>query len=99
MDKRYSPIYRFEPRWSDRVAWYGSALAATALCWCIWWLSPVMHQDPFVIFILALSSSPVFLASDLERSALSVRQSFWITLFLVPRVVSQYRAWNSNALG
>ena len=54
MDKRYSPIYRFEPRWSDRVAWYGSALAATALSWCIWWLSPVMHQDPFVIFILAV---------------------------------------------
>src|SRR5437016_5475221 len=54
MDKRYSPIYRFEPRWSDLVAWYGSALAATALSWCIWWLSPVMHQDPFVIFILAV---------------------------------------------
>src|SRR5438105_9392069 len=54
MDKRYSPIYRFEPRWSDRVAWYGSALAATALSWCIWWLSPVMHQDRFVIFILAV---------------------------------------------
>ncbi len=49
-----SSIYRFEPRWSDRVAWYGSALAATALSWCIWWLSPVMHQDPFVIFILAV---------------------------------------------
>lgn len=47
-------IYRFEPRWSDRVAWYGSAVAATALSWCIWWLSPVMHQDPFVIFILAV---------------------------------------------
>src|SRR3989442_10502606 len=49
-----SSIHRFEPRWSDRVAWYGSALAATALSWCIWWLSPVMHQDPFVIFILAV---------------------------------------------
>ena len=54
MHKGYSSIYRFEPRWSDRVAWYGSALAATALCWCIWWLSPVMHQDPFVIFILGV---------------------------------------------
>src|SRR5437879_13210820 len=49
-----SSIYRFEPRWSDRVAWYGSAIAASALSWCIWWLSPVMHQDPFVIFILAV---------------------------------------------
>src|SRR5438270_8613999 len=54
MHNGYSPIHRFEPRWSDRVAWYGSALAATALSWCIWWLSPVMHQDPFVIFILAV---------------------------------------------
>lgn len=54
MHNRYSSIYRFEPRWSDRVAWYGSALAATALSWCTWWLSPVMHQDPFVIFILGV---------------------------------------------
>lgn len=54
MHNRHSSIYRFEPRWSDRVAWYGSALAATALSWCMWWLSPVMHQDPFVIFILAV---------------------------------------------
>lgn len=54
MDSRFASIYRFEPRWSDRVAWYGSALAASALSWCIWWLSPVMHQDPFVIFILAV---------------------------------------------
>ena len=54
MHNQYIPIHRFEPRWSDRVAWYGSALAATALSWCIWWLSPVMHQDPFIIFILAV---------------------------------------------
>jgi PAS domain S-box-containing protein len=54
MHNRHSSIYRFEPRWSDRVAWYGSALAATALSWCIWSLSPVMHQDPFVIYILAV---------------------------------------------
>src|SRR5215467_5641854 len=54
MIKGHISIYRFEPRWSDRVAWYGSAIAATALSWCIWWLSPVMHQDPFVIFILAV---------------------------------------------
>ncbi|MBV9340962.1 MAG: PAS domain S-box protein [Acidobacteria bacterium] len=54
MIKGHISIYGFEPRWSDRVAWYGSAIAATALSWCIWWLSPVMHQDPFVIFILAV---------------------------------------------
>jgi two-component system CheB/CheR fusion protein len=54
MDNRLGLIYKFEPRWSDRVAWYGTALAASALSWCIWWLSPVMHQDPFVIFILAV---------------------------------------------
>ncbi len=54
MHNRHISIYKFEPRWSDRVAWYGSAVAATALSWCIWWLSPVMHQDPFVIFILAV---------------------------------------------
>lgn len=54
MIKGHISIYKFEPRWSDRVAWYGSAIAATALSWCIWSLSPVMHQDPFVIFILAV---------------------------------------------
>jgi PAS domain S-box-containing protein len=54
MIKGHISLYRFEPRWSDRVAWYASAIAATALSWCIWRLSPVMHQDPFVIFILAV---------------------------------------------
>ncbi len=54
MIKSYISLYRFEPRWSDRMAWYGAAIAATALSWCIWRLSPVMHQDPFAIFILAV---------------------------------------------
>jgi two-component system, chemotaxis family, CheB/CheR fusion protein len=54
MIKDHISHYKFEPRWSDRVAWYASAIAATALSWCIWSLSPVMHQDPFVIFILAV---------------------------------------------
>jgi len=54
MIKGHISFYKFEPRWSDRVAWYASAIAATALSWCIWRLSPVMHQDPFVIFILAV---------------------------------------------
>jgi len=54
MKIRQKAPYRFEPRWSDRVAWYFSALAATALSWCIWLLSPVMHGDPFVIFLLAV---------------------------------------------
>ena len=54
MIKGHISIYGFEPRWSDRVAWYASAIAATALSWCLWWLSPVLHQDPFVIFILAV---------------------------------------------
>src|SRR5713101_5892339 len=54
MVKHHISIYKFEPQWSDRAAWYGSAMAATALSWCIWALSPVMHQDPFVIFILGV---------------------------------------------
>ncbi|HZP17037.1 MAG TPA: hypothetical protein VFB00_03660, partial [Terriglobales bacterium] len=54
MIKGHISIHGFEPRWSDRVAWYGSAIAATALSWCIWWLSPVVGQDPFAIFILAV---------------------------------------------
>jgi PAS domain S-box-containing protein len=55
MINKHISIYKFEPRWSDRVAWYASAIAATALSWCIWWLSPVLHQDAFVIFILAVA--------------------------------------------
>ncbi len=54
MVKKHISIYKLEPQWTDRVAWYGSALAATALAWCIWALSPVMHKDPFVIFILGV---------------------------------------------
>lgn len=54
MVKKHISIYKLEPQWTDRAAWYGSALAATALAWCIWALSPVMHKDPFVIFILGV---------------------------------------------
>ena len=54
MINKHISIYKLEPRWSDRVAWYASSIAATALSWCIWWLSPVLHHDPFVIFILAV---------------------------------------------
>ncbi len=54
MAKRHISIYKLEPHWSDRIAWYGSALGATALAWCVWALNPVMHKDPFVVFILAV---------------------------------------------
>lgn len=54
MFKGHISLNNFEPRWSDRVAWYASAIAATALSWCFWVLSPVLHQDPFVIFVLAV---------------------------------------------
>jgi len=54
MVRRHISIYKFEPQWTDRFMWYVSALAATALAWCTWALSPVMHKDPFVIFILGV---------------------------------------------
>jgi PAS domain S-box-containing protein len=61
MAKRHISIYKFEPQGLDRAAWYGAALAATAVAWGIWALSPVMHQDPFVIFILAVVFTARFL--------------------------------------
>ena len=61
MAKRHISIYKFEPRGLDLTAWYGAALAATAVAWGIWALSPVMHQDPFVIFILAVVFTARFL--------------------------------------
>lgn len=54
MRTRSISLHVFEPRWSDWLAWYATALAATALSWCIWWLSPIAHQDPFVIYILGV---------------------------------------------
>ena len=54
MRTRSITFHFFEPRWSDWLAWYATALAATALSWCIWWLSPVAHQDPFVVFMLGV---------------------------------------------
>lgn len=54
MIKGHILLYKFEPRWSDRVAEYASAIAATTIAWCIWWLWPVMHEDPFAIFLLAV---------------------------------------------
>ena len=61
MAKRHISIYKIEPQGLDRAAWYGAALAATAVAWGIWALSPVMHQDPFVIFILAVVFTARFL--------------------------------------
>ncbi len=61
MAKRHISIYKFEPRGLDLAAWYGAALAATLVSWCIWALSPVMHQDPFVIFILGVVFTARFL--------------------------------------
>ena len=54
MGKGHISIYKFEPQWKDRFLWYGSALVATGLAWCVWALNPEMHKDPFVIFILAV---------------------------------------------
>lgn len=54
MVRGHISLYKFEPRWSDRVAQYASAIAATTIAWCIWWLWPVMHEDPFAIFVLAV---------------------------------------------
>jgi len=54
MIKGHIPFYKFEPHWSDRVAQYASAIAATTIVWCIWWLWPMMRDDPFAIFLLAV---------------------------------------------
>src|SRR5271165_1687558 len=54
MAKRHISIYKFESPGLDRAAWYGFALATTALSWFVWAVSPVMHHDPFVIFILGV---------------------------------------------
>jgi len=39
------------PGWGHWALRYGVALAATAVALWIWLLSPVMHEDPFAIFI------------------------------------------------
>lgn len=54
MIKGHISLYKFEAHWSDRVAQYASAIAATTIAWCIWWLWPMMHEDPFAIFLLAV---------------------------------------------
>ena len=54
MRTRSLSFHFFEPRWPDWLAWYATALAATGLSWCIWWLSPVAHADPFVVYILGV---------------------------------------------
>jgi PAS domain S-box-containing protein len=42
------------PRWQHWSIRYGGALAATGIAGWVWFLWPVMHQDPFVIFIAAV---------------------------------------------
>ena len=61
MVKRHISIHQFEPQGLDWAAWYGAALGVTAISWCVWALSPAMHQDPFVIFILGVVFTARFL--------------------------------------
>lgn len=61
MVKRHISIHQFEPQGLDWATWYGAALGVTAISWCVWALSPVMHQDPFVIFILGVVFTARFL--------------------------------------
>src|SRR5438067_8413551 len=42
------------PRWIDLVIRSGGALLTTAVALAIWFLWPVMHEDPFTIFIAAV---------------------------------------------
>src|SRR5580704_16449272 len=48
-------------QWRHWTSRYAGALAATAVALCIWFLWPVMRQDPFAIFIAAVIVSARFL--------------------------------------
>jgi PAS domain S-box-containing protein len=48
-------------RWRHWTLRYAAALLATGIAQCIWFLWPVMRQDPFVIFIAAVIVSARFL--------------------------------------
>ena len=45
---------KFDPKWSHWTLRYTAALVATGIALTIWWLWPVMRQDPFAIFIAAV---------------------------------------------
>jgi PAS domain S-box-containing protein len=40
--------------WGRTTLRYGAPFAITATAWAVWFLWPVMHQDPFAIFIAAV---------------------------------------------
>jgi two-component system, chemotaxis family, CheB/CheR fusion protein len=48
---------QFRQHWAVR---YGAALAATGIALGIWFMSPLMHQDPYAIFIAAVIASARF---------------------------------------
>ena len=48
------------PRWQHWTLRYGGALAATGIALWTWFLWPVMHQDPFAVFITAVIISARF---------------------------------------
>jgi two-component system, chemotaxis family, CheB/CheR fusion protein len=53
-----STLHRAWQHWSVK---YGGALAATALALGIWYAWPVMHRDPFIVFVAAVITSARFL--------------------------------------
>jgi PAS domain S-box-containing protein len=54
MTQQLSTQSTLRPRWQHWSIRYGGALAATGIAGWVWFLWPVMHQDPFVIFIAAV---------------------------------------------
>src|SRR5216684_1065079 len=48
------------PRWQHWTLRYGGALATTGVALWTWFLWPVMHQDPFAVFITAVIISARF---------------------------------------
>jgi two-component system, chemotaxis family, CheB/CheR fusion protein len=48
-------------QWRHRILRYMAALAASGIALCIWFLWPVMHQNPFAILIAAVIVSARFL--------------------------------------
>jgi PAS domain S-box-containing protein len=60
--------------WLPWVVRYGGSLLAVAAALGLWWISPLMHHDPFSIFVLAVVFSARFLGFGpaLFGTALSV---------------------------
>ena len=98
MNSSGSARSEFRPRWTDLIIRSGGALLATAVALAIWFLWPVMHEDPFTIFIAAVIVAARFFGFGAALLCTALSASTLWYLAIDPRFTFAISARDSERL-